>query len=199
MQCKTKDGFTLIELSIVLVIIGLIVGGVIGGQALVKAAKYSSVISDIGEIRIAQNTFVMQYDALPGDMRDASDYWNVTLCPNGGGNTIPCNGNGDGSISVLNNVKGKLAEHQRAFLHLSLSEIFTTDYVGNDRISSVENVHYPVSKWSNGAAYAHAGLSSGGARFFNSLRIGFLPVEANRFGTSVLTPFEAKTFDKKNG
>jgi prepilin-type N-terminal cleavage/methylation domain-containing protein len=61
-------GFTLIELSIVLVIIGLIVGGVLVGQDLIRAAYVRAQITQIEKFNTAVNTFYGKYQALPGDM-----------------------------------------------------------------------------------------------------------------------------------
>lgn len=65
-----NHGFTLIELSIVLVIIGLIVGGVLVGQDLVKAAETRAQISQIEKFNTARNTFKVKYGYLPGDIPD---------------------------------------------------------------------------------------------------------------------------------
>jgi len=61
-------GFTLIELSIVLTIIGLIVGGILVGQNLINAAAVRAQISQIEKYQTAVNTFRNKYNALPGDM-----------------------------------------------------------------------------------------------------------------------------------
>lgn len=66
----TKAGFTLIELSIVLVIIGLIVGGVLVGQDLIRAAEIRATITQIEKFNTARNTFYGKYGALPGDMNN---------------------------------------------------------------------------------------------------------------------------------
>ena len=63
-----QQGFTLIEMSIVLVIIGLIVGGVLAGQDLIRAAGVRATISQIEKYNTAVNTFYSKYGALPGDM-----------------------------------------------------------------------------------------------------------------------------------
>jgi prepilin-type N-terminal cleavage/methylation domain-containing protein len=63
-----QAGFTLIELSIVLVIIGLIVGGVLVGQDLIKAAGIRATIQQIEKYNGAVNTFYGKYGGMPGDI-----------------------------------------------------------------------------------------------------------------------------------
>jgi prepilin-type N-terminal cleavage/methylation domain-containing protein len=63
-----KSGFTLVELSIVLVIIGLIIGGVLVGRDLISAATVRAQISQIEKYQTAVNTFRGKYGYLPGDI-----------------------------------------------------------------------------------------------------------------------------------
>lgn len=73
MNIKTNNrinGFTLIEISIVLVVIGLIVGGVLVGQDLINAAKIRAAVSQIEQYKTAVNTFKLKYGNLPGDIPD---------------------------------------------------------------------------------------------------------------------------------
>jgi|SRR5665213_357587 len=68
------NGFTLIELSIVLVIIGLIIGGVLVGRDLIDAARIRQQISQIEQYNTAVHTFQSKYNCLPGDCANAADF-----------------------------------------------------------------------------------------------------------------------------
>lgn len=68
---RDQRGFTLIEMSIVLVIIGLIVGGILKGQEVIESARQKNLASMYDQLRSAQNTFVDRYRALPGDFDEA--------------------------------------------------------------------------------------------------------------------------------
>jgi prepilin-type N-terminal cleavage/methylation domain-containing protein len=63
-------GFTLIELSIVLVIIGLVIGGVLAGQDMIQAAYVRAQIAQINQYNTAVHTFQSKYSGLPGDLSD---------------------------------------------------------------------------------------------------------------------------------
>jgi prepilin-type N-terminal cleavage/methylation domain-containing protein len=114
-----KSGFTLVELSIVLVIIGLIVGGVVGGQSLIASARINAQVTQLTQFETAYRAFQLQYDAIPGDMIDASDYW-------------PGATNGDGNNRLTEDADGAHSvarENIKFFEHLSragvIPEIYT--------------------------------------------------------------------------
>lgn len=65
---NAKSGFTLLELAIVLVIIGLITGGVLVGRDLIHAAEIRATITQVGKYNTAVNTFRGKYGYLPGDI-----------------------------------------------------------------------------------------------------------------------------------
>ena len=69
------SAFTLLELSIVLVIIGLVVGGVLVGKDLIEAAKLQRVVKEAQGFQNAVATFRLKYNALPGDMPQPESYF----------------------------------------------------------------------------------------------------------------------------
>jgi len=64
---KREQGFTLVEIAIVLVIIGLLLGAVFKGQELIAQSKIKNVTKKIDEVRAATYTFLDKYNVLPGD------------------------------------------------------------------------------------------------------------------------------------
>lgn len=83
-----QGGFTLVELAIVLVIIGLIVGGVLTGQELINQAKIRAQINQLNQFDAAVNTFRAKYNGLPGDLADGDDFGLVATANIGNGNGI---------------------------------------------------------------------------------------------------------------
>ena len=84
---RLRAGFSLVELAVVLVIIGIIAAGILKGRDLIENARLKRVISEVHEIQMALNSFLDKYDALPGDFQDASTLIAASL-PNGNGNRI---------------------------------------------------------------------------------------------------------------
>lgn len=85
-----RKGFTLVELSIVLVIIGLLIGGVLKGKAMIDSTKVKRVKSDIDGIVSAVNSYQDRFGALPGD-----DAIQRTFA-----GTVIAAGNGNGLLDV---------------------------------------------------------------------------------------------------
>ena len=73
-QGKTK-GFTLVEIAIVLVIIGLLLGGILKGQEMITQAKIKNVIADFSGISAAYHGYQDRYRAIPGDDPQAATRW----------------------------------------------------------------------------------------------------------------------------
>src|SRR5260370_16662879 len=100
MDYKIAQGFTLIEIAIVLVMIGMLLGGVLKGQELITGARVRNLISQQDGIKAAFFGFQDRFRAPPGDYAQATI--NITgvatsaACGNG-------NGNGNGHTETPNN------------------------------------------------------------------------------------------------
>lgn len=123
---QKKAGFTLIELSVVIVIIGLIVAGIVAGQSLVEQAKLRSSLSDANSIIMASNQFFLQYNAVAGDMNNADDYWSTSSV-----------GNGDRAVND--------GEVLFVWNHLGLADLIEEDFPGGVGPPFTEGVTQPLS------------------------------------------------------
>jgi prepilin-type N-terminal cleavage/methylation domain-containing protein len=127
-------GFSLLELSIVLAIVGLLTGGVIAGQSLIRAAELRSITTELTGYVSAAKTFRDKYGALPGDMSDATSVWgdNVTHCADAAitnGSPGTCNGDGDGLVEI----SGAVSTESERFMfwnQLALANILPNSYDG---------------------------------------------------------------------
>jgi len=83
-----QAGFTLVEIAIVLVIIGLLLGGILKGQEMITQAKIKNVIADFSGVSAAYHGYQDRYRAIPGDDPNAATRWAVAPAATAG------NGNG---------------------------------------------------------------------------------------------------------
>jgi prepilin-type N-terminal cleavage/methylation domain-containing protein len=109
-----ERGFTLVELAIVMVVIGLMIGAVLKGQAMIDDAKQKRLVNDLQGISAAYFSYYDKYNAIAGDDVNAHG-WALT---NGGGN-------GDGLIE--GNVGTPTDESQDAWQALRYAGLFSGD------------------------------------------------------------------------
>jgi len=112
---RQKGGFTLVELALVLVIIGLLITGILKGEALIRNAKVKNLVNQKETLTAAFYTYYDRYNYYPGD------------APNPAGNNLPVqghndNGNGNGQVDA--------AEEWILFQDLTLAQIINGGYTG---------------------------------------------------------------------
>jgi len=115
---RNQSGFTLIEIAIVLVIIGLLLGGVLKGQELIQGARVRNMIAQQDGIKAAYFGFLDRFRALPGDYNAAAA--NINCSP------ACTNGNGNGQIEATN--AATIAEAIGVWEHLSRSGFINGAY-----------------------------------------------------------------------
>ena len=76
-EVRKTRGFTLVEIAIVLVIIGLLLGGILKGQEMITQAKIKNVIADFSGVSAAYHGYQDRYRAIPGDDPNAATRWAV--------------------------------------------------------------------------------------------------------------------------
>jgi prepilin-type N-terminal cleavage/methylation domain-containing protein len=125
-----KSGFTLVELSLVLVIIGLVIGGVLVGRDLIKATEIRAQVSQIEKYNTAVHTFQSKYNCLPGDCGSAANFGMAAR------NGAPGRGNNNGLLD--GGVEGSpagtraCAETVLFWQDLGFAQLIVGSYIGGD-------------------------------------------------------------------
>lgn len=115
-----QKAFSLVELSIVLVILGLLVGGILAGKSLVKASELRKVINDLHDYRTAMYSFRDKYFYWPGDMPNATSFWGSSVY----------NGNGNAIIEDANASANAQGENLGAWQHLQAAGLIKGAFTG---------------------------------------------------------------------
>lgn len=153
-------GFTLIELSVVLVILGLLVGGVLAGESVIRGSELRSITADLTKYQSAINAFRTKYDGLPGDLDNATTYWGVanavpaTCKTTASTGTETCNGDGNGHISDSGTDATTYYEVFRAWQHMANAGMVEGKYTGISASAvnrqSIIGTNVPASKMKGG-------------------------------------------------
>lgn len=154
-----KHGFSLVELSIVLVILGLLTGGILTGQSLIRASELRAVTTEYQRYLAATQTFRDKYFAIPGDFRDATRFWGravvaadcVTNSSAGVATPGTCDGDGDGTMDTAG-AASQSGENFRFWQHLALAGLVEGTYSGNAGAGGIWDssaTNSPRSKISN--------------------------------------------------
>ena len=144
-----QSGFTLVEIAIVLVIVGLLLGGVLKGQELITSGKAKALFADKAAIQTAYNTYNDRFRAIPGDDGAASTRFSGLACgvagagasAVGSGAGLTClNGGGNGAIVNTGQTakfvvgtamaNGDTNEAFKFWQHLRAAQLITTEGTG---------------------------------------------------------------------
>lgn len=184
-----NKAFTLIEISLVMMIVSLLVGLIISGVNLVKTSQYRNIISDLNYYFMSVKNFQSRYNALPGDMKGTSSYW--------GGNT---DGNADGKIGSGNG-GDPTGEPMRAWQHLALSGIISGTYTGlTAGTPNYKNmINTPITPVNGGYYSLYYFNNSTGIYGKNQNAIAFASQNALSipWSNSIITPADAYAIDSK--
>ena len=152
---NNNTAFSLIELSIILIIIGLLVAGITGGQSLIKSTKMKTIATEIRNYEQALNSFYLLKDYLPGDIRrtgkigyQSGQTYNSNSFP------APYNSNGNG-YGIPN-------EFSAPFVDLYLAKIIDFEpkntnlsYAENKNGFYINNGSNPISKAYKNIIYSY--------------------------------------------
>lgn len=199
-----RRGFSLVELSIVLVILGLLTGGILAGQSLIRAAELRAAVTEYHRYATAVMSFRQKYFMLPGDINNATRFWTAAAtCPPTyaaplTGNAT-CNGTGNGFVGETT---GDRYERFLVWHHLTNAGLVEGNYTGatgpDGSKDSVQGVNIPSSRVSQGAwSFYNASssyniLSDNHAFFFGKDQAGNFMND-----DPVITPEEAWNMDTK--
>lgn len=195
MPAPQHNGFTLIEISIVLIIIGLIVGGVLAGKALIQQAEIRAAASQLQQMETAYNAFRLKYNCIVGDCPNATDFFGA----NYSATSAQCimangNGNGDGNGLIDNGgAVGWFCETMQGVKSLSLSNLLPT---------SLTTPCYSDSS-------VFKGINDGCAYFNNDDRYGratppmkintlsWFTISGGGYAGGILSPVQTRLIDEK--
>ncbi len=206
-------GFSLIELSIVLVILGLLTGGILAGQSLIRAAELRSVTTQADRYLTVVYSFRDKYLALPGDMANATQFWGTAhatdaTCYTTDSRTLSdpkrtCNGNGSG---VIRESGSQSYEAFRFWQHLANAGLIEGSYSGitdtGNSLDATPGFNVPAGRIGVSGFSIYYQYDLTGANFFNTLPflrhlIFFGGERAGNTFAPILTPAEAWNLDTK--
>jgi prepilin-type N-terminal cleavage/methylation domain-containing protein len=197
---KAEQGFTLVELAIVLVIIGLIIGGVLVGQDMIKSAEIRATIGQWEQYNSAVNTFRDKYRYIPGDINGTrSVEFGLTTRTGAAGKG---DGNGLLQACAATAAAGLLAGCETTMFWRDLNEVSLMDgyyRAATDALTAWSTVQvptvFPETKLGRGNYWTV--FSAEGKNWYEIANITAIDAAGAYTMTSALSPFEAYNIDRK--
>lgn len=134
---KSQSGFTLVEIAIVLVIVGLLLGAVLKGQELIFNTRVKSTYNLSRELTAAVSAYQDRYRAMPGDDGQAATRFPAAA-------VLPTNGNSNGVIDWQTNPCAagvQAGENCQVFYHLRLGGFISGTGSESPKSAFSSNVH----------------------------------------------------------
>jgi len=204
--------FSLVELSIVLVILGLLTGGILAGQSLIHASELRSISADYTRYNTAVFAFRDRYFGLPGDLSNATSFWGAAsnVSPSAcraaiGTGTQTCNGNGNGVVETY--ITSQYAEIFMFWQHLVNAGLIEGNYSGITGTGGNNNAtaaNLPPSKLSGaywmvynfGTTFSGSSTLFDGPYYENLLQFGGLTATSSNTNP-ILKPEDSWNIDTK--
>jgi prepilin-type N-terminal cleavage/methylation domain-containing protein len=206
LRAQKQSGFTLIELSIVLVIIGLIVGGVLVGQDLIKASEIRATVGQVEKYNSAVNTFRTKYNGMPGDL-PKTDAGAFGLFQMSMASTV---GFGDGNGLIEGGASAALiplGETLVFWRHMSDANLVDGQLgvTGNSLLvaasgattGAVTTINQSVPDSRTTPTNSFIAYSVGGLNYYQLTPLSGITANAYTAGTTAITPIQAFNMDSK--
>lgn len=203
MERERQQGFTLVELAIVLTIIGLLIGGILKGQELIMNARITATIRQVESYRAAAQTFFDTYNGLPGDLASARTRLpgctDANGCYNGSGDNAVGT---DGGSSLTWHTETypmiddtDAGERTQFWRHLYLADLITGVNVGTT-IAWGES--HPKSEYGTGGfQIARADFPGGAKRYFYRMQMEISGALNGGRGMHPMSPTRLAVLDRK--
>lgn len=158
-----SGGFSLVELSVVLMLVSLLVGGIMAGLNIRHSAELKSITDEVTQLRESVGGFGERYHTLPGDMYNATTFWGAADADANNCKTKSstdartCNGDGNGMITTPGDGATYYEAH-RFWQHMVNAQLLEGRYSGHRAgtgtdATCLSNAHCGVSDYKNGIYY----------------------------------------------
>jgi len=201
MPQKQMSGFTLVELAIVLMIIGLLIGGILRGQELMENSRVNALIQQVKAYQGAKVTFMDAYSSLPGDLPTATtripgcNAATPNICGNGNGNGLvgePGSTAVQAGLTTMPQIETSYFWKHLALTHLisgvTPSAVITTTDWGQT---------HPASKTGDGGFTIFYSTQAHDWGVGHRIRLQMAPRSPGGKGTSPISPIRARQVDLK--
>lgn len=205
MTNKNSRGFTLVELAIALMIIGLLIAGVLKGIELVDNARITQTVRQMESYNTAMTAFISIYNAMPGDLINPGD--RIAGCTN---SYCILSGDHNGRISVtltdLTDTYGDTSEQGNFFSHMATAGLLTgvkPNITSGD--PSEWGVYWPAAVVNGGFLIQHLAIPAAGSApaingnfmILKGQLTPYPPSVTDAAGTAAVSPMQAFRLDTK--